>query len=217
MITCVADTHAIEAGSSAVTVVQAGEHRAVLPTVACTAEAFPINTEAVALAVVGTCALTAVLPGVALITVAGSIHTAPVVIAVFGTDQLRAVSTGPRIVTHTVPITALAAALTVVQALCLGAVFPQETIRADADTANTSAMSSTVHRADLQRAVLSREAFEALTLSVHTEASVQAVTGTLRLGAVGSLPSWRTYTATGVSTVVSMAVAVRLDCNITFH
>lgn len=77
-------------------------------------------------------------------------------------------------------------------------------------------MSSTVHRAELEGAVLSREAFEALTLSVHTAAPVLAVTGTLGLSTVGSFPARLTNAATGLSAVVSVTVAVRFCSHRTF-
>lgn len=76
-------------------------------------------------------------------------------------------------------------------------------------------MHSAVHKTNLKRAVISRETFEALTFSVHAVAPGLAVTGTLRLGAVGSLPAWLTSAATHFRAVVSMTVAEGLRSHIT--
>lgn len=77
-------------------------------------------------------------------------------------------------------------------------------------------MCSAVYRADLECAVFSGEALEALTLSVNTAAPALAVIGTLGFSAVGSLPARLTYAATGFNTVVSMTVAVRFSSHLTF-
>lgn len=91
MVALFAGAHPVEAGTSAVTVVEAGELRAVFSSVAGGASTLPINTETVTIAVVGTGALSTVLPCESIITVAGTIHTTPAVVAVFRTDEFGAV------------------------------------------------------------------------------------------------------------------------------
>lgn len=217
MVARVADTHPVEARASAVTVVEAGEVRAVFSAEAGNADTLAIYTETVAMAVVWTGAFPTVLPGVSLVAVAGAIHTASTVEAVFGADEFRAVEAGPGFITQTVSVVTAAAASAVVEALGFRAVFSEETVRTNANTTHTLSVGSTVHRADSECAVFSGEALEALALPVNAAALVLTVIGTLGFGAVGSLPASLTCAATGFSTEVSTTVAVGLSSHLTFN
>lgn len=77
-------------------------------------------------------------------------------------------------------------------------------------------MCATVYRADLQRAVFSCKALEALTLSIHAAAPILTVMETVGFGAVGARPAGLTQTSTGFSTVVSMTVAIRFSSHLTY-
>lgn len=100
----------MDAGTSVVTVIEAGELRAVFSAVAGGAGALAINTETITMAVVGTGAFSTVLPRVPLVTVAGAVHTAPSVVAVFRADEFRAVEASPGFVAHAVSVFTVAAA-----------------------------------------------------------------------------------------------------------
>lgn len=77
-------------------------------------------------------------------------------------------------------------------------------------------MCATVHRADLQSAVFSCKALEALTLSIHAAAPILTVLGTVGFGAVGARPARLTQTSTGFGAVVSMTVAIRFSSHLTY-
>lgn len=71
-----------------------------------------------------------------------------------------------------------------------------------------------VQQTDLHTAVVTVEAFKAITFTVYTAPLVLTVVGTLRFCAVGAPPSRLTCAAAGFSTPVAMAVAVGLCGNL---